>query len=220
MSIHSEYSIIFDMDGVLVDSEPVIEAAALAGLAEFGVHARPEDFLPFVGAGEDRYIGGVAEKYGVEYKLEMKDLVYKKYLEIVPERLKVFEGTKELLDKLKNAGIKMALASSADKIKVEANLKVAGIPFSTFSTIVCGEDVVRKKPFPDIYLLAAERISSEPAKCIIVEDAVNGIRAAAAAGMKCIAIVSSFDRKVLEAEKPDYICNSISEVYSAIQNIT
>lgn len=67
--------IIFDMDGVLVDSEPVIRMAAIRGLKEYGVFAKPEDFDPFVGAGEDRFVGGVSEKYGVPYVPEMKALV-------------------------------------------------------------------------------------------------------------------------------------------------
>ncbi len=61
--------IIFDMDGVLVNSEPVIEAAAIKGLKEYGLEAKAEDFIPFVGADEDAYIGGVAKKYGQAYKL-------------------------------------------------------------------------------------------------------------------------------------------------------
>ena len=78
-------AVLFDMDGVLVDSEPIICAAAMRALAEFGVHARPEDFVPFIGAGDDRYVGGVAEQYGKTYILDMKRRTYDWYLKLLPE---------------------------------------------------------------------------------------------------------------------------------------
>lgn len=217
--MQNKYSILFDMDGVLVDSEPVIEAAAIAGLMEYGVPAKPQDFTPFIGTGEDRYIGGVAEKYGVPYKLEMKARVYQIYLEIVPQKLKVFEGIIELLNKWQSEGVKMALASSADRIKIDANLRVAGINPSLFSAIISGEDVINKKPSPDIYLLAASRIVANPKDCIVIEDALNGIQAAKAAGMKCLAVATSFESEVLEKEGPDFICKRISDADNILRDI-
>ena len=85
-------AVLFDMDGVLVDSEPIINAAAIRALAEFGVTARPEDFEPFVGAGEDRYVGGVAELHGRKYIPEMKRRTYEWYLKLLPEMGKAFPG--------------------------------------------------------------------------------------------------------------------------------
>jgi HAD superfamily hydrolase (TIGR01509 family) len=218
LGLINKYSIIFDMDGVLVDSEPVIEAAAIAGLKEYGVPAKPQDFIPFIGAGEDKYIGGVAEKYGVPYKLEMKARVYQIYLELVPLKLKVYDGIIELLNKWHSEGIKMALASSADRIKIEANLRVAGIPPSLFSSIISGEDVKNKKPSPDIYLMAANRIGTNPQECIVIEDALNGIQAAKAAGMKCAAVATSFPKSALEKENPDLIYDKISDADKMLRN--
>ncbi len=209
-------AVLFDMDGVLVDSEPVILAAAITGLAEYGVQAKAEDFKPFIGAGEDRFIGGVAEKYGLSYKKEMKTRVYQIYQEIAPVKLRVFSGVIPLLTGLKQKGLKIALASSADLIKITINLKVAGLPKSLFDTIISGEDVVHKKPEPEIYIKAAGSLQANPVDCIVVEDALNGIKAAKAAGMKCIAITSSFDSKALKKENPDFICNNISEISSYI----
>mgnify|MGYP001312234965 CR=1 FL=1 len=211
--------VLFDMDGVLVDSEPVILAAAIAGLKEYGVSAKSEDFVPFIGAGEDRYIGGVAEKYGLEYKVEMKERVYEIYLDMVDSNLRVFDGTVELLNKLKQLGCKLALASSADRIKIDANLRVAGIDKDIFSAIISGEEVKEKKPSPEIYLKAAERIGIAPERCIVVEDAVNGIKSAQAAGMKSIGITTSFDEKTLLDEGADFVCDRIQGVYDIIYNI-
>ncbi len=210
--------IIFDMDGVLVNSEPVIEAAAIAGLKEYGVNAKPEDFIPFVGMGEDKYIGCVAEKYDVPYTFDMKDRVYEIYLEIVEDELGLYDGVLSVLNKLKEADFVLALASSADRIKVEANLRVAGIAMETFDVILSGEDVVRKKPSPDIYLEAARRLGADPKGCIVVEDAVNGITAGKSAGMTCIGITTSFAYDELKKAQADYICSDINEVYSVISS--
>ena len=205
-------AVIFDMDGVLMDSEPAICEAAILGLKEYGVTAVPDDFKPFVGAGEDRFIGGVAEKYGLVYKPEMKRRGYEIYIEIVKDRIKVFEGVHDLLKLLKEKEIPMALASSADRIKVDANLKSAEIPMRLFNAIISGENVERKKPAPDVFLKAAQAMGVNPVNCVVVEDAVNGIAAAKAAGMKCIAVVSSFPREQLVEANPDYICNDIPDV--------
>jgi len=213
-------AVIFDMDGVLVDSEPVILAAAIKGLEEFHVHAKPEDFTPFIGAGEDRFIGGVAEKYGVPYKPEMKARVYQIYLEIVPHTLKVYPGTKTLLERLKGDGFDMALASSADFIKIKANLEVAGISPGFFKVILSGEDVVQKKPSPDIYLSTARKLQRPPQSCIVIEDALNGVKAAKAAGMKCIGIATSFGSGQLYEAGADIVCNDISDVYGALMKIS
>lgn len=205
-------SVLFDMDGVLVDSEAVIEAAAIQGLSKYGVNAVHEDFLPFVGAGEDKYIGGVSEKYGVPYRLEMKDLVYELYAELVFEHIKVYEGIVELLKNLKIKGYKLALASSADKIKVNLNLQAAGIDAELFDAIVCGSDVINKKPSPEVFLTAAERLRSNPKTCVVIEDAINGLKAAKAGGMKCIAITTSFKKAVLMEQGADAICSKTTEI--------
>ncbi len=152
-------AVLFDMDGVLVDSEPIINAAAIRALAEFGITARPEDFEPFVGAGEDRYVGGVAELHGQTYVPEMKHRTYDWYLKLLPKMGKAFPGAKDLVEHLHRLGIPIAVASSADRIKVEANLTtVLQTPLDRFATIVTGEDVFHRKPHPDIFLQAAQRL--------------------------------------------------------------
>ena len=211
-------NVIFDMDGVLVNSEPVIEAADIQGLKEYGVEAKPEDFKPFIGAGEDRYIGGVAEKYGVEYKKEMKDRVYEIYLDIVSDKIKVFDGTKETLNKLNKADYNLALASSADRIKIDANLREAGFSPSLFEVIISGEEVSNKKPSPDIYKKTANKMKVLPEKCVVIEDSINGVKSAKAAGMKCIALTTSFSKEKLKKANPDFICDHIEKIYTYLKS--
>ena len=133
-------AVIFDMDGVLVDSESLINAAAVAMFREKGLVVQPEDFLPFVGAGEDRYIGGVAAKYDFSLDLtEAKQRTYEIYLDLVPSRLEAFSGVHTLLSSCRAAGLLIAVASSADEIKVRANLKKIGLPTKFWDAVVWGK---------------------------------------------------------------------------------
>ncbi len=191
-------AVIFDMDGVLTDSEPIINAAALAMFEEKGLIAQPDDFLPFVGTGEDRYIGGVAEKYGFPLDLPAaKKRTYEIYLALVPARLEAFPGTQELVRQCRPAGLKIAVASSADLIKIEANLRKISLPPDLWDAIVSAEDVTNKKPAPDIFLAAARKLVLAPEQCVVIEDAVNGIQAAKAAGMRCVAVAQTFPAEKL-----------------------
>ena len=190
-------AVIFDMDGVLVDSEAVITKAAMLCLAEYGVQAQHQDFLPFTGTGEDRFIGGVAEKHGLTYDVSMKHRTYEIYVDIVASEIKVYPGIPELLGCLRAAGIKTAVGSSADLVKVQANLPAAGIDPTLFDALACGNDVIHKKPAPDLFLLAASRVGVEPSFCLVIEDALSGIAAARSAGMDCVAVASSFPKERL-----------------------
>jgi len=204
-------AVIFDMDGVLTDSEPLINAAAVAMFKELGLNVAPEDFIPFVGTGENRYIGGVAERYNFPLDIESaKKRTYEIYLALVPTRLRAFPCAVELVRKCRSIGRKIALASSADMIKIEANLQKIGLPSNQWDALVSAEDVVHKKPAPDIFLAAARKLGVPPAECVVVEDAVNGVQAAKSAGMRCVAVAHSFPAEKLVGA--DIIRSSIAEV--------
>jgi HAD superfamily hydrolase (TIGR01509 family) len=193
-------AVIFDMDGVLTDSEPLINAAAVAMFRERGLVVQPEDFRPFVGTGENRYIGGVAEKYGFPLEIAAaKKRTYVIYLELVPRQLRAFPGARELVGACKRAGLKIAVASSADLVKIDANLRQIGLPPSAWDTLVSAEDALHKKPAPDLFLAAARKLGVVPAECVVIEDAINGIQAAKSAGMRCVAVAQTFPAEQLVA---------------------
>ena len=196
-------AVIFDMDGVLVDSEPLINESAIVMFKEKGLIVQPDDFLPFVGAGEDRYIGGVAEQYGFPLDVSAaKKRTYAIYLDLVPSLLEAFPGVQDLIQECRNAGLLLAVASSADSIKVHANLEKIGLPVQFWDTVVTGEAVLNKKPAPDIFLTAAEKLGVTPAECVVVEDAVNGLQAANAAVMRCVAVATTFPAgQLMEADR-------------------
>jgi HAD superfamily hydrolase (TIGR01509 family) len=205
--------IIFDMDGVLVDSERYICEAAMRMFAEHGVTVHPDDFVPFIGAGEDRYIGGVAEQHGFDLDLPRdKARTYALYGEIVHGRLEPLAGVRGFIREAREHGLKLAVASSADRVKVDIKLREIGLPPETFDAIVSGDDVAHKKPDPEIFLTAARRLGLAPSDCIVVEDAVNGVAAAKAAGMRCLGLTTSFSAEDLR--DADWTAPNLSEAPS------
>jgi beta-phosphoglucomutase len=208
--------ILFDMDGVLVDSEEFICEAAIQMFAELGLSVKPEDFIPFVGSGENRYLGGVAEKYGFSIDIDVaKVRAYTIYDEKVKGRLETLNGVRSFVTMCRQKGIKMAVASSADRMKVNINLREMGFPEGTFNAVVCGSDVVHKKPDPEIFITAAARLGLSPSDCLVIEDAINGIKAGKAAGCKCLALTTSFEASQLS--EADWICRDLSDVPPEIQ---
>ena len=206
-------AILFDMDGVLIESEFLMRHAAIQALAEYGIEAKHEDFREFTGMGEDMFVGGVAEKYGHTYTFDMKDRAYDYFGEQVKELAHVPKGVKEMLTALHEKGLVMAVCSAADLRKVRYNIQAIGVDESIFSALVTGSDVERKQPFPDIYLKGAQLIGMDPKDCLVVEDAVSGIKAAHAAGMDAVGVPTTFSKEELEARvHPEYMLNEIKEL--------
>lgn len=203
--------VLFDMDGVLVDSEQFICTAATMMFKELGINVLPDDFRPFAGMGENRYIGGVAEKYGLKVDIEeVKARTYEIYRNIVKGKLSPLEGAHEFISECRSKGLKLALATSADTIKMETNLKETGLSRGSFDSIITGLDVENRKPFPDIYIKAATSLGLKAEVCLVVEDAVSGIKAGKSAGCRCLAVTGSFTEK--ELGEADWICHSLAEV--------
>ncbi|MCA1686827.1 MAG: HAD-IA family hydrolase, partial [Planctomycetia bacterium] len=185
--------VIFDMDGVLVMSEPLLARAASRMFAEKGYTVRHEEFHPFIGMGEDRYLGGVAEARGIPIDPERdKARTYALYLDAIKGSLKALPGVADFVAGCRRRGLKIAVASSADEVKVLGNLNEIGLPPSTFDAVVDGSQVAKKKPAPDIFLAACRRLGLDPSACLVVEDAVAGVAAARAAGCRCLAVTTSF----------------------------
>lgn len=192
-------AVLFDMDGVLVDSEEYICRAAVEMFREKGYEVSPDDFLQFTGMGENRYLGGVAEIHGIPFELEKdKARTYEIYGEIVNGRLEALPGVSRFLDLCHERNLLMAVASSADPVKIKTNLREIGISPGTFHAIVSGLDIEHKKPAPDIFLKAAELLGVRIQNCLVVEDAVSGVEAGNAAGARVLALTTSFSAKDLD----------------------
>jgi HAD superfamily hydrolase (TIGR01509 family) len=206
--------VIFDMDGVLCDSEPYIyEAARRMFVERYDVDPTREDFAPFVGAGEDRFIGGVGEAYDVEMDIPRdKARTYEIYLEIIKGRLEPLAGAVEFVRRCRERGLKLAVATSADRVKMEGNLTQIGVPPDHFDAVVTGSDIERKKPDPQAFETAAAKLELPPSQCLVIEDAPNGVEAARAAGSWCLGLTTSFDDPTLRGYGAHWTAGDLAHV--------
>lgn len=208
-------AVLFDMDGVLLESEEFITRAGVQMFREKGFEVRPEDFLPFTGMGENRYLGGVAEKYNIPFDVAQdKKRTYEIYSELVHNNIDPLPGVLEFIEKCKSKGLRIAVATSADLVKMEINLKEINLPVSTFDATVNGLEIEHKKPSPDIFLKAAERTGTDPSACLVVEDAVSGVKAGKSAGAKVLALTTTFS--ATELGQADWIAKDLSEAPNAV----
>jgi beta-phosphoglucomutase len=207
-------AVIFDMDGVLTDSEWFIaEAGRLMFRETHKVEVSHADFKPFVGHGENRFLGGVAAKYGVSgFDVERdKARTYEIYGDIVKGKLKELPGAAAFVAGCRERGLKTALATSTDRVKMLANLHEIGLDHGEFDALVNGLDVERRKPFPDIFLKAASLVSAAPERCWVVEDAVAGVQAAKAADMRCLALLTTFSEAELREAGADLVAPTLAD---------
>lgn len=179
--------IIFDMDGVLVDSEKIYMEMNRAFFRELGAEITYEEYQTFIGISATKMWTYIKEKANLlqsveELKEQEKELKHKtlKEAELVPT-----PGLIGLLDMLKLNGHTLAIASSGLRKNIDLILEKLGIG-KYFDLIVSGEQVVKGKPEPDIFLKAAGHFQVSPSHCIVIEDSRNGVLAAKAAGMYCI----------------------------------
>lgn len=209
-------AVLFDMDGVLCNSEEPSRRAAVDVFAEMGVDVTVDDFIPFTGTGEANFLGGVARVKGVkDFSTESSK---KRFFEIYLDKYAKpnsgigFPGALELIMECKNAGLKVAVASSADRVKVDANLAAAGLPVSLFDAIVSADAFENLKPAPDIFLAASKNLGVDTDECIVIEDALAGVQAAKAAEIRCIAVTTSLDEDALQQASPVFIRKDIGDI--------
>jgi beta-phosphoglucomutase-like phosphatase (HAD superfamily) len=238
--------VIFDMDGVLADSEPAITMASIESLREaYGIEAKHEDFKEFTGMGDDKFIQGVAAKYGKPYDVKLKERAYEIYTE-KKDRVKIFPKAKDLIHDLYASGLQCAVASASDLVKVKVNIekielgdsvgiittddvgdanprRCGGTPFQKGAMnilhVITGTDVKNKKPDPEIFLKAAQAAGVSSENAIVIEDAVSGVQAAKSAGMTCIGVTTSFDRRTLLDAGADYVVNELYDAFDVIKSV-
>lgn len=209
--------VIFDMDGVLINSEPVTVKAALRALSEIGISAMPDDFKPFIGAGEDKFITEICKKHKKDNMIaQTTRRMYELFNQSVFKDLTVYPSSHKVISALKKSGFHLCIASSAAAEKLAVSLKAADIDPELFDVIITGSDVSEKKPSPEIYFTAMDELDADPEECIIIEDAINGIRAAMASGAFCFGVTTSFSKEMLEKEGPDFIGDDIIELLDVL----
>ncbi|MBD3261131.1 MAG: HAD-IA family hydrolase [Candidatus Altiarchaeales archaeon] len=184
------YAFLFDLDGVLVDSEDYSRKASDRVLAEVGITLTEAEKKNVFGRrtleNYERYIKSRELDLDANKLLDQKNRLF---AELISGKLKLLPGVTELFALLDETGIKKALVSSSPLVRVNATLEEVGL-LMEFDVIVSGDCCSRGKPDPAPFLFASEKIGAEPGECVVVEDAQVGVEAALAAGMRVIAVDS------------------------------
>ncbi|MFD5812766.1 HAD family hydrolase [Streptomyces sp. NPDC127038] len=189
MSTLDGTSVIFDLDGTLVDSEPNYFEAARRTLAGQGVDGFTwADHETYVGISTQETVALWKERYGLTAPLEaLLAETNRSYLELARASTRVYPEMRAFVHLLAAAGVPMAVASGSSREAIEAILSGTGLA-SQLTTVVSADEVAHGKPSPDVFLEAARRLGADPADCVVLEDAVPGAAAAHAAGMRCLAV--------------------------------
>lgn len=178
---------LFDMDGVLVDTQQIHTLALKKVFDEYGIEMSMAELDAFAGTKRGTAFRKAAEERGVELPVEemceAKDKIFDSMIEQTD--LKPIQGIPELLKHLKANGVLTAIASSSSREFISLVVDRTGIR-EYFDAFVSGQELAESKPNPAIYLLAAQMLGVEPSECIVLEDAHLGVEAAKRAGMKCI----------------------------------
>jgi HAD superfamily hydrolase (TIGR01509 family) len=181
-------ALVFDMDGVLADSEPLHFAAARRVLARHGVTYTAADNQEFVGVTALKTYATLRARHGLEVSADDLARAYAaELLEVIPGQVQPMAGVPEVPRRLRAAGFRLGLASSTEGEVIQVTLASLGV-VELFEVVVSGPEVARSKPAPDIFLECARRLGLPPTACLVIEDSKNGTLAARAAGMPCVAI--------------------------------
>jgi HAD superfamily hydrolase (TIGR01509 family) len=213
----AQYGILLDVDGVIADSEAVNVRATRKAFEELlGITgAATKDFEAGIGRGAAEYVRAGARAHGRELSDEQVAAAVQarqdNFLAILEgEPLPAFPGVLALIQAaLASGDFAVAIATSSTRQKSESVLRSAGVPFERMA-YVSGDQVTRKKPDPEVFLLACERLGLPPAKCVVIEDAPNGVAAAHAAGCACIAVTNT--AAPAELADADLVVDSLADL--------
>ena len=214
-------TVIFDMDGVIVDTEPVHRFAYFQHFSELNIDVSEELFTSFTGNSTRNVFQRVNTIFNLNADVE--ELILRKRTIFNDafdhkEDLELLEGVEKLIKNLHENGVELILASSASKVTIDRVFRRFGLhPY--FTNIVSGEDFPKSKPHPAIFEFAASLSKAPKENCIVIEDSTNGVLAAKAAGIYCVGY-NSIHSKLQDLSKADKIVNHFNELdYNVIANL-
>lgn len=208
-------AVIFDLDGLLIDSEPVWNEAYFKFISQKGLPDEPAVSSQFRGMGIREIVRVWQKEYGLQGDVdqlagEYRDVMYGILLE--PGKLVLMDGALDLLKKLKG---KYSLGIATSGHRDHMARKILGILNieDYFDQVISGDDVTNGKPAPDVYEASAQKLNQRPVNCLAIEDSVNGVLAGKAAGMRVIGVNTDEDlRRLLSEAGADEVYSSLTEV--------
>lgn len=205
-------AVIFDMDGVIIDSEPIHFQVDMKTMKDLGCRITVEELNKYVGTTNEYMLTEIKKNYKITQSIE-EIIKYKVEItkKIILEcDLEPLEGIRALLQELKNNNIPAAIASSSPRDLIDVVVSKFQLK-DYFSYIVSGEEVEEGKPAPDVYIKTSEKLGIKPKDCVVIEDSKNGVLAAKKAGMKCIGF-QNLNSGNQDLSMADIIVKSITEV--------
>ena len=202
--------IIFDMDGVIIDSEPIHYEIEQNLLKKLGANLSKKEHATFIGTTDYNMWSSLKERYNLEPSVEeIIDMKKELFLRNI-DKIQLIDGFYDFMTMLYKKGYKLGLASSNNRKAVESIVEKFELD-KYIEVTMSGEDVSKGKPDPEIFLTTAKKLSINPEDCIVVEDAENGVVAAKAAGMKCIALQGN-NIGLQDLSNADIIIENFSEL--------
>lgn len=206
-------TVIFDMDGVIVDTEPVHRYAYFQHFDELNIKVSDELFTSFTGSSTRNVFQNLKLMFNIDQEVE--DLIQRKrtiFNDAFDNKadLELLEGVEKLIKEFHEKGMQLILASSASKVTIERVFGRFKL-HDYFTHIVSGEDFARSKPDPAIFVHAASLSIAPKSNCIIIEDSTNGVKAAKAAGIYCVGY-NSVHSKLQDLTEADVIINHFDEL--------
>jgi beta-phosphoglucomutase family hydrolase len=203
-------AVIFDMDGVLVDSEPLHYEAEKKTLSRYGLTFNRDIHRKYIGYSNERtFWKDLIKEYGVSLNIESLMMEKKEYFNKHLHKIKLIKPAYTLLKQLKKTSILLALASSSSNALINTFLTQFSLE-DFFSVVQSGDEVEYGKPHPDIFLAAAEKLGVSPSNCVVIEDSLNGVKAGHAAGMIVIAVPNEYT-KMLDFSIADHVIESLDD---------
>ncbi len=185
--------VLFDCDGVLVDSEPVTNRLLQENLAARGLTVPYEEIITLFVGGTMKKVGETASAMGAKLEDTWLMDIYQAMFDRLAEEVTAIPGAADILDALEAAGVGFAVCSNGPHAKMDVTLVKTGLVERVEGYIYSREDVPKPKPAPDLYLKAASDNGVPPARCVVVEDSPTGARAGRAAGMYTIGFAAETD---------------------------
>jgi HAD superfamily hydrolase (TIGR01509 family) len=210
-------ALIFDMDGLLVDSEPVSEIAMDRFLARRMLETDHDLMQQLLGRRLPEAITIVKAWYDLDGDVTAMTEEYADVrLNALREGMPVMPGAREIIAWAKELGLPCALATSSLRSHADVSLEAAGLT-GQFDAEATGNEVTNGKPAPDLFLLAAGRLGVAPSRCLVFEDAPAGVQAARAAGMQVVWIPNDYSRSLAMPVEPDWVAGSLVEARERLE---